>query len=179
MGELLKGRRPLWLMGIGAALVIAVVLFEVLTGRSHDQSAYGGGASDSGHVPITSSPGKKPLQPGQGSAGGPAAGKSRRALRGGSGGTHHVVLTISAPSPVATRLGWKVPTGHGTASGKDGYVGASWSHSVTARGDSGLAELYVMIGDTKGAVTCTITVDGKVADRSSTSKPYHSIMCIG
>lgn len=177
MGELLKGRRPLWLMGIGAALVLAVVLFQLLTGHSHHSSAYVGGVSRPGHPPITGSPGKKPQQPG---AAGPKAGKSLNSrMAGASGGTRHIVFTVSAPSAVATKLGWKVPTSKGAASGKDGYVGASWSHAVTVHGDNGLAELYVMIGDTKGAVTCTISVDGKVVDSSSTSKPYHSIMCIG
>jgi hypothetical protein len=92
---------------------------------------------------------------------------------------HRVTLSVTADQPVATAVGWWIPTTPGARKGSAKYVGASWSHSAVVYGEPDYARLLVIAGIEGLPITCTISVDGKVVDRRTTQHAYGKAMCQG
>ena len=102
---------------------------------------------------------------------------------GGSGYTlntprRKVTLSVSSSSRIGT-VGYIVPTSRTDSYGTAKNVGTSWSLTTGAYGPPDYAQVFVQAGPSGDPVTCTITVDGKVTERRSTSGPYGQLLCQG
>jgi hypothetical protein len=97
-------------------------------------------------------------------------------LQGGK--LHEVTITATSAGPMPV-IGYLVPTGMGSAYGSVGGHRSPWSLHEQALGSGYLAALFIQAGRDGQPVTCTITVDGKVTSRESTSGGYGRAVCLG
>ena len=91
---------------------------------------------------------------------------------------HHLVLQVFSDSRVFAYLGWIVPTA-ASGKGKSTMYSSGWSRSYTVYGRPNYAIFYVQYGPSSGAVTCRITVDGRVRVEKTSTGRYGGVMCIG
>lgn len=93
-------------------------------------------------------------------------------------GVHDVVVSATSAGPIAV-LGYLVPTGLGKSYGGVDNHPRHWSMSERAVGSGYLAAIFLQAGKSGAPVTCTITIDGKVTDRQTTSGSYGRAVCLG
>ncbi len=112
----------------------------------------------------------------------PGAGATLTGL-GGKGGVKglpkmRITLSMTSAAPIAY-VGYIVPTSldHSTGTVKD--PGTSWSLTTIGYGPPDYAQLFSIAGPTGIPVTCTITVNGKVTERRTTTGPYDQMFCQG
>jgi len=91
---------------------------------------------------------------------------------------HQITLRVTSEAPIGT-VGYIVPTSLRNSSGIVKNVKNSWSLTTTAYGDPDYAQLYLQAGARGYPITCTILVDGRVAERRSTEGPYGQMVCQG
>jgi hypothetical protein len=97
-------------------------------------------------------------------------------LRGA--GLHDVVVSASSSENIAV-VGYLVPTGLGAPYGSARPHSHHWSVSQQALGTGYLAAIFVQTGRSGAAITCRITVDGKVTNVETTSGAYGRAVCLG
>ncbi|MDT4934719.1 MAG: hypothetical protein QOK11_2611 [Pseudonocardiales bacterium] len=91
--------------------------------------------------------------------------------------THTVRMEVTAQGSVAS-LGYLVPTSDVTPYGVLHRVTQPWSKTLTAVGTIYLAGIFIQNGRDATSVTCTIYIDGKVADQQTFVGPYKRGICI-
>ena len=89
-----------------------------------------------------------------------------------------VTMTVTSSQPIGV-VGYQVPTSPDHPSGIARNVGRSWSLTAKAYGKPDYAQLFLQAGPTGAPVTCTISVDGKVTERRTSSGPYAQMLCQG
>lgn len=102
---------------------------------------------------------------------------------GGDGGGVDIprfTLRVSVTSSEAIRtIGLQVPTSEGHKSRVYKGVGTSWSVRTRVYGKPDYARVFLQAGPSGAAITCVISVDGRVTERRSTDGPYGATMCQG
>ncbi len=101
----------------------------------------------------------------------------------GSGGTRSlrprvIRLTATSTEPIGV-VGYFIPTSRDRSGGTAQGVGRSWSLTTRVYGSPDYAQMFLQAGPSGAAITCTITVDGKVTERRSSSGPYGQLFCQG
>lgn len=185
----LRLTRKGWLAPLAAVLAIGILValaFYVrgFEGTSKDPVALPTGTSTSGAglgSPDPSKhrsehPGKHPrgtevVVPG----GGPTV-----TLGGGPGlslaGGHTLVAHVESSKPIGI-IGYLSPTSPDLTYGTAKNVGKSWTVSTTVAGQPKYAIIWIYGAKDGASVTCSITIDGKVADRETTKGPYGRQIC--
>lgn len=112
----------------------------------------------------------------------PGAGATLTGL-GGKGGvkglpTMRITLSMTSAAPIAY-VGYVVPTSLDDPTGTVENPGTSWSLTTIGYGPPDYAQLFSIAGPTGVPVTCTITVNGKVTERRTTTGPYDQMFCQG
>ncbi len=87
-------------------------------------------------------------------------------------------ISLSSASPIGT-VGWVIPTSRSDPDGRADDVGRSWSLTTTVYGRPDYARVFLQAGPTGDPITCVISVDGKVTERTATVGPYGALMCQG
>jgi hypothetical protein len=115
----------------------------------------------------------------------PISMQGRSSLPGlsGTGGIRSLrprVIRLSATSsePIGV-VGYFVPTSRDRPSGTARGVGRSWSLTTRVYGNPDYAQMFLQAGPSGATITCTITVDGTVTERRSSSGPYGQLFCQG
>ncbi len=85
-------------------------------------------------------------------------------------------MTSSAPIPY---VGYVVPTSLNDSSGADKNPGTNWSRRMIGYGKPDYAQLFSISGPAGIPITCTITVNGKVTEKRTTTGPYDQMFCQG
>lgn len=91
---------------------------------------------------------------------------------------HRITLSLTSPGPIAY-VGYIVPTSLDNSTGTVKDLGTSWSMTTVGFGPPDYAQMFSLAGPTGVPITCTITVDGKVTERRTTSGPYDQLFCQG
>ncbi|MCW2781185.1 MAG: hypothetical protein JWR35_1634 [Marmoricola sp.] len=93
---------------------------------------------------------------------------------------HKLVLTVTSPGAIGT-VGYLIPTTQERpkAYGVAKNVGKSWSLSTEVYSYGPYADIFLQAGPLGLPITCTITVDGKVTDRKTSTGPYSRMLCMG
>ena len=92
--------------------------------------------------------------------------------------------TVSRPMSVASsagpigQVGYLVPTSPDHSYGRAEHVGTNWAVATTVTGKPYYALIFVQANRTGVPITCTITIDGRVASRKSTSGAYGRQVCL-
>ncbi len=112
----------------------------------------------------------------------PGAGATLTGL-GGEGGVKglpkmRITLSMTSAAPIAY-VGYIVPTSLDNSTGTVKDPGTSWSLTTIGYGPPDYAQLFSIAGPTGIPVTCTITVNGKVTERRTTTGPYDQMFCQG
>ena len=112
----------------------------------------------------------------------PGAGATLTGL-GGEGGVKglpkmRITLSMTSAAPIAY-VGYVVPTSLDHPTGTVTDPGTSWSLTTIGYGPPDHAQLFSIAGPTGVPVTCTITVNGKVTERRTTTGPYDQMFCQG
>jgi hypothetical protein len=101
-------------------------------------------------------------------------------LGGGSGltiaGSHTMVAHVESSEPINV-IGYLSPTSPDLTYGTVKNVGRSWTVRTTVSGPPKYAILWIYGAKDGASVTCSITIDGKVADRKTTKGPYGRQLC--
>ncbi|MDT4891315.1 MAG: hypothetical protein QOE97_350 [Pseudonocardiales bacterium] len=95
------------------------------------------------------------------------------------GGTPHAVVITATSSAAIGRVGYLIPTSNDHSYGVVDGVGTSWSVKTDAYGKPQYALAFVQAGGSGAAITCSVSVDGKVVNSSTTSGPYGRTICVG
>lgn len=92
---------------------------------------------------------------------------------------HKIVLRVTSTANILA-IGYLVPRSPNASYGivKHG-LGRTWSLRTTAIGTPYYAALFVQAGQRGDPVTCTIEVDGKIANSETTKAAYGRQVCIG
>ena len=113
------------------------------------------------------------------------AGAGANTLRGldGNGGIvgipkHRITLSLTSPGPIAY-VGYIVPTSLDNDTGTVKDLGTSWSMTTIGYGPPDYAQMFSLSGPTGVPITCTITVDGRVTEKRTTTGPYDQLFCQG
>lgn len=91
---------------------------------------------------------------------------------------HHVVLTANSTAPIG-RVGYLVPTSADHSYGLSKNVGTGWSLSTDAYGKPQYALVFIQAGSSGVPITCSVTVDGRTVNSSTTHGPYGRAVCVG
>jgi len=91
---------------------------------------------------------------------------------------HRIVLAASSRHAIG-RVGYLAPTSPDHASGDVKHVGRKWTVHTTVSGSPYYALVFVQAGADGTPITCSITLDGKVLSRKSTSGAYGRQVCVG
>lgn len=87
-------------------------------------------------------------------------------------------LTLTARSSQAIgTLGYLIPTSDDSSRGVIKNVGTSWSLTTTVTGRPNYAVLFVQAGASGAPISCSVRIDGRVADARSTSGAYGRQVC--
>jgi hypothetical protein len=91
---------------------------------------------------------------------------------------HRLVLTVTSPAPLP-RIGYLVPTSPDRSYGDVQHPGGKrWTLATTVTGRPDYAMVFIQADSSGDVITCTITVDGVVHSRQSTSGPYSRKVCV-
>lgn len=187
------------LLGAGAALVLLAALMMVLKG--HHQ---GGRSSElntpraTSSVPLAQRHKSHHKQKGGAAKKSAAAQAAASAANGLPGSTRkwssmpglpggslyaslpkmHITLSVRSAAPIGI-LGYVIPTSQDHPSGKVTGVGRSWSLQTIGYGRPDYARIFLQANTIGTPITCTITVNGRVTEHSSTEGPYGRMMCQG
>lgn len=183
-------RHPYLAVALLGVVVVLAALFVPLPGQGDDDSAGG-----SGFVP-------KPLvdveggRPDAAASMAPAAeqapatldgvvrrpfsmkGSPRSSAPGRAARPHVVRLSVTSSEPIGT-VGYLVPTSRDRSYGRAKDVGRAWSITTRAYGEPDYAQIFAQAGASGAPVTCTITVDGKVTAKRSSSGAWGQLFCQG
>jgi hypothetical protein len=91
--------------------------------------------------------------------------------------THKLVMRVTSSGAIPG-LGYLVPTSQDHSYGKVLHPGRSWSVTTSVTGKPYYAAVFVQADGTGAAITCTITIDGKLASRKTTAGGYGRQVCI-
>jgi hypothetical protein len=91
---------------------------------------------------------------------------------------HRIVLAASSRHAIG-RVGYLAPTSPDHPSGDVKHVGRQWVVHTTVTGSPYYALVFVQAGADGTPITCSITLDGKVLSRKSTSGAYGRQVCVG
>lgn len=91
---------------------------------------------------------------------------------------HHIVLAASSRHAIG-RVGYLAPTSPDHPSGDVKHVGRAWTVRTTVTGSPYYALVFVQAGADGTPITCSITLDGKLLSRKSTSGAYGRQVCVG
>lgn len=92
--------------------------------------------------------------------------------------THELMLTVNSATRIG-RLGYLVPTSPDASYGDLQFKGSKWSLGTKVVGKPNYAAIFVQAGATGTPITCTVTVDGVVRDKKTTSGAYGRAVCVG
>jgi hypothetical protein len=95
------------------------------------------------------------------------------------GGTPHAIVITATSAAAIGRLGYLIPTSNDHSYAVVNGVGTSWSIATNAYGKPQYALVFVQAGGSGAAITCTVSVDGKVVNSSTTSGRYGRTICVG
>jgi hypothetical protein len=91
-------------------------------------------------------------------------------------GGHTLVAHVESSEPINV-IGYLSPTSPDLTYGTVKNVGRSWTVRTTVSGPPKYAILWIYGAKDGASVTCSITIDGKVADRKTTKGPYGRQLC--
>jgi len=91
--------------------------------------------------------------------------------------SHQLVLSASAAVPVRA-VGYLIPTSKDHPYGKVTGLGDRWSLTTSVYGKPDYAALFIQAGRAGVPVSCTITIDGRVASAKTTSGAYGRALCV-
>jgi hypothetical protein len=91
---------------------------------------------------------------------------------------HHLVLSLTSSKKLPFLI-YNVPTSRDNRGGTLTDLGRTWSVSTTVYGKPDYAQLFTRADWYGTPITCTITVDGRVTARLTTSGPYGKVFCQG
>jgi hypothetical protein len=91
-------------------------------------------------------------------------------------GGHTLVAHVESSEPIGV-IGYLAPTSPDIAYGTARNVGTSWTVRTTVAGRPKYAIIWIYGAKDGASVSCSITIDGKVADRESTKGPYGRQIC--
>jgi hypothetical protein len=91
---------------------------------------------------------------------------------------HRVVLSLRSTHRLPFVV-YNVPTSRDHRSGELKDLGSTWSIATTAYGDPDYAQMYTWAGPEGYPITCTITVDGRVTARHTTTGAWGTLYCQG
>jgi hypothetical protein len=175
-----RGAAALLVLAVAAGLVLFVQVYNdgsKLPAVEGMGAQPGGSAAPLGPSPATSKPAKG-VAADAGISSFPASLTSkigRRTLPGMP--THTVRMEVTAKGSVAS-LGYLVPTSDVTPYGVLHNVTQPWSKTLTAVGTIYLAGIFIQNGRDATSATCTIYIDGQVADQQTFLGPYKRGICI-
>jgi hypothetical protein len=190
---LVRHREGTWFVVLVAVVVLGSVLAWYVGSR--DDAGGSAHATDrpTNQSPETAGPKRKKKAKGDASAEPQAAtdapgagwagnGELPPGLGGDGGGVDipRFALRVTVTSSEAIRtVGLQVPTSDSHKSRVYQGVGTSWSVQTRVYGKPDYARVFLQAGPSGAAITCVITVDGRVTERRSTSGPYGATMCQG
>ncbi|HJQ43225.1 MAG TPA: hypothetical protein VJ831_09085 [Jatrophihabitantaceae bacterium] len=87
-----------------------------------------------------------------------------------------VTMTVTSNTTLF-RVGYLVPTSLDSPYGSVSRGVRSWTLTVHATGKSPVAAVFIQAG-ASGTVSCTISIDGQLADSKSTTKAYERNLCV-
>ena len=173
---------------ITAVVVLAFMLALVLFARTYSTGS-DPGAPGAGGGGLPAATGSTPTPSDSASRAPAATGVPKRLPRytitpGEPGGftylplpTHRLVMSVSSAGPIG-QVGYLVPTSPDHSYGRAEHVGTSWAVATTVTGKPYYALIFVQANRTGLPITCTITIDGRVASRKSTSGAYGRQVCL-
>lgn len=186
-----RRRESVWLAVLVAVVVIGTGLAWYVGSRDgDDEHATDGSVAESTETAEpkrqkrakqrkTASPASTDVPDGAGWAGN---GELPPGLGGEGGGVdiRRFTLRVSVTSSEAIRtIGLQVPTSDGHKSKVYKGIGTSWSVRTRVYGKPDYARVFLQAGPSGAAITCVISVDGRVTERRSTDGPYGATMCQG
>ena len=92
---------------------------------------------------------------------------------------HHVTITWSAPRSAVGVVAWIIPSSQDHEQGKATSYAHSYSLSTTVYGNPKYAAVFAQADVHGNPITCTITVDGRVTEQRTASKPFSAMWCVG
>jgi hypothetical protein len=91
-------------------------------------------------------------------------------------GQHTLVVRVTSSAPIPA-VGYLAPTSPDIPYGTAKNVGKNWSVHTTVSGKPKYAIIWIYSGKSGAPVTCSITIDGKLADRKATTGAYGRQIC--
>ena len=91
---------------------------------------------------------------------------------------HHIVLSMTSREKLPFLI-YNIPTSRDNRGGTLTDLGRTWSVATTVYGNPDYAQLFTRANWNGTPITCTITVDGHVTARLTTSGPYGKVFCQG
>jgi len=91
---------------------------------------------------------------------------------------HHIVLSMTSREKLPFLI-YYIPTSRDDRGGTLTDLGRTWSVQTTVYGKPDYAQLFTRANWNGTPITCTITVDGRVTARLTTSGPYGKAFCQG
>jgi hypothetical protein len=91
---------------------------------------------------------------------------------------HKLVLSASSARAIS-RVGYLAPTSPDHSYGDVKKVPRTWSVRTTVTGGPEYAVIFIQAGASGTPITCTITVDGVILDKKTTSGAYGRQVCVG
>jgi hypothetical protein len=131
------------------------------------------GAPHGSSAPSKNAHGTQVVVPGGGTAT-LGAGGSGLSLRG----VHTLVAHVESSEPIGD-IGYLAPTSPDLSFGTAKNVGKSWTVRTRVTGRPKYAIIWIKGAKDGTSVSCSITIDGKVADRQRTKGPYGRQICFG
>jgi hypothetical protein len=92
--------------------------------------------------------------------------------------SHRLVMSATSTAPIGT-VGYLAPTSADHSYGSAEHVGRHWTVTTRVLGKPQYAAVFVQAGASGAPITCTVSVDGKVVSRRTTSGAYGREVCVG
>lgn len=180
-----QGRR-VWPILLASGLIVGLVVAMAFFVRGFDDTgtdniaAPGAGGALSSAVPV---PSPSPVKSGKTKYIVPGGGPTVTLGAGDGGGLklnhknqHHLVAHVTSAAPIYA-VGWLIPTSLSNSYGKSMSPGRSFTIDTTVTGRPYYSLLWVYAGASGVPVTCTISIDGKLASRKTTQGAYGRQVC--
>jgi hypothetical protein len=158
--------RKMWAIPLAAVLAIGIVVALAIFVRSYERSDY---------APIG-------LSTDRAAAGDPhhSSARFKHAGAGGPGPSpgdvHTLVVHVESSERIGV-IGYFAPTSPDIRYGKARNVGKSWTVRTTVTGRPKYAIIWIRGAKDGTSVSCSITIDGKLADRKRTKGPDGQQIC--
>jgi hypothetical protein len=91
-------------------------------------------------------------------------------------GTHTLVVKVHSSAPIST-IGYLAPTSPDIAYGTVKNISTNWTVHTTVSGSPKYAIIWIYAGKSGAPVTCSLTIDGELRVKKTTTGAYGRQVC--